>query len=128
MISDLNDAKHFINKVSIKNPPFPVELTISESAIEDELTFNILFKVKHRDSGYDMNLTFAFAFRIPVRDDVLLEFVESRLRAAWLHELHECLHVDGKRLHDPHPYGDGSFNIEDRDLVKPFSTEIGSHK
>lgn len=122
MINDIEEARRCLKRVSIRNPPFPVLLEIHDTG-----RLTITLTVKDRDHGFEVHVMFDFEILLPITDAIFLEVVESRLRAAWLHELHECYHVDGVRINDPHPTSSRSFDLVARDLMKPLPNEVAKH-
>ena len=58
--------------------------------------------VRDMDSGAYRDQALLFDCALPVSRQKFMRFVEVSIREALLHEIYESLHVDGKRVRDPH--------------------------
>lgn len=103
MIKTFEDAKKRLERITLNNPPFPISLSILEGA-EGDLTLMVETSVLDRDTGKDLIIEFKFGFYLPLEDDDFDCWVNSRVRAVFIHEFEECFFVDGKRYRDPHPF------------------------
>lgn len=94
-------ARKELARVSLVHPPFPIALCVRDfrrSMFELEVTLTVL----DTSSGVPSNQPLVFECALPVSRRKFVRFVEVAVREAVLHEIYESLHVDGKRVRDPH--------------------------
>ena len=94
-------AQRELVRVTFVHPPFPITLGVRDfrrSMIELEVTM----LVRDTNNGYYRNQPLVFECALPVSRQKFVRFVEVSIREAVLHEIYESLHVDGKRIRDPH--------------------------
>jgi len=67
---------------------------------------HVTLVTRHRDSGAEIAIEFGDDIPLTISTpEEALDFVYDRARHAWVHELNEALHVDGKRRRDLHIEG-----------------------
>jgi len=101
MIRNTKAAQRELLRVALVHPPFPIVLRVRDfrrSLFELEM----LMTVPDTNSGRYICQTLVFECALPVSRHKFIRFVETALREAVMHELYESLHVDGKRVRDPH--------------------------
>src|ERR1700722_394371 len=99
-----------VSRFKIQHAPFPIELKVKDyrESFSNSITLQVILEVKHWDTG----LLGPLIIEEPV-DPIQLEFdngdddywfsnFRSLIRKAVLHEIDECLYVDGERRFDPH--------------------------
>lgn len=106
------EAVDQIRTLAVQSGNLPIRalhVKVSEIGITMRTTMSVL----DRDSGQEVLLqistTLSHLGASLVPHTPMLELVREALRAAILHELDECLLVDGKRKWDPHKEGPHSY-------------------
>ena len=117
MIHTEQQACEALQRVTVKNPPFPIHLAIRNRFGINYL--NAIIKVKDRDGGHPIEVNFNFDIPTPISLSLFYDYIESRVQAVFLHEFYECFHVSGVRVKDPHPYG-GSDISANFDMLPPL--------
>lgn len=101
LIRTTRDAVKELRRVTLVRPPFPIKLGIRyfrRWMFELEITMTVL----DTNSGAHRNQRLLFECALPVSRQKFVRFVEVAVREAVLHEIYESLHIDGKRVCDPH--------------------------
>lgn len=94
-------AQRELARVTLTHPPFPITLRIRDFG-RSRFELEVLMTVPDTNSGIVINQPLVFECALPVSRQKFLRFVEVSIREAVLHELYESLHMDGKRIRDPH--------------------------
>ncbi len=102
----LADVRESIMRCKIKNPPFPITMTVHGGDYMGVLGSGVLVMfdatVKDRDSGHDIHLKCGRTFYTTESDAYIVREIESVVKEIFMHEFSECWHLDGFRVHDPH--------------------------
>lgn len=102
-LSDPQEAIRLLERVSLKNPPFPLSWRIRPNSIG--IYVDVTARLPDRDTGVERLQGFNLSLGLPTHPDFLLFWFEKSLRAIFMHEFEECFHVDDRRVHDPHKAG-----------------------
>lgn len=114
MIRTIKEFEQCLQRIEIRNPPFPISIYIRELVGIARLHIDTV--VNDRDDGRPTEVHFNFKLE-PMYEEQFIEYVESCLRGVFLHELAETFHLDGVRVHEPHP--DGTSRLQMTDLYRP---------
>lgn len=102
----LDDVRASIKRCEIKNPPFPITMTIDPDPYFGALGSGVMVrfdaKVKDRDGGHEIALQCGRIFYTTESDAYIVREIEAVVKEIFMHEFHECWHMDGIRVHDPH--------------------------
>lgn len=103
-------------RYSMRNFPFPITIGISipdGRSLDPLIQVRIVARLRDRNTGRPVDIAFADAlpflgfasarFSITMLDDFIFRSVEKVV----LHEVAECFHLDGVRVHDPHRHEPG---------------------
>jgi len=101
MIRSTKAAQKELLRVSLVHPPFPIELCVRNFR-RSLFELEVRLTVPDTNNGDYRNQTLVFECALPVSRHKFIRFVETAMREAAMHELYESLHVDGKRVRDPH--------------------------
>jgi hypothetical protein len=94
--------------IELRGFPAEIHVAIDPPNTPETRTLTRMVKVemqvRHRDTGERTRIVIANSFPDDLDKDprALADFVRYMVREALLHELDECLYLDGKRLNDPH--------------------------
>lgn len=96
-----------LRRVMFKNPPFPIEVMFvprRELGDARARTVACVFEIRVacRETGRQIRVSHPFTLNTCMDDEQLLRIIHAEARRVFLHELDECFHVDGERVHDPH--------------------------
>ncbi len=92
------------DRIEIRNPPFPMYMSIEPGSFHDSGRLIIRARVPDRDGGHPIDVMHPFPIPDPRYRAMMPfeEFVWDCIRNVVMHEAAECFHVDGVRVRDPH--------------------------
>jgi len=85
-------------RVDLRASAIPTEIV--HVVRDGKSTISVMVWAPHRDTGEDG--WWSHMYEVPADVTDVVAFTVSCVQAAWRHELDEALHVDGRRLRDPH--------------------------
>ena len=99
----LEELYALVNRVTVRNPPFPIRIWADVDIMSFAVHVVVSWQVKDRDAGHQITVSTVRTIRPEMSEAMTLMVIESAVREAFNHEFAECFHVDGKRIYDPHP-------------------------
>lgn len=99
--------QRLVNRVTLRSQwPMRMSLAVEFVELGDALRVVIKMRVKDIHSAEDINVysaeQFDHEYLMAHRDDYIVRAICALVKRAVMHELDECLLVDGKQVHDPH--------------------------
>lgn len=103
MISSWKAAAKVTERVTFQYPPFPIAVALYPGTRSDAV-LRIETTVKDRVDGSQSLVVHTFMLDLPIAKQDLLDFIEARCRAVFLHEFQESFCIGGQRVRDPHVF------------------------
>lgn len=99
------ELRALIARVTLVRPAIPTEIGLrADMTTEGPMSYALAVRtvVPDTDTGGTATITHYLPLDASLADDEVIAFVRAAVRAIWLHEADEALHVDGARRWDPH--------------------------
>jgi hypothetical protein len=106
----LGDLCVHVARVDLRASAIPTELLLRtgrECGLDVEYVLTVQTWAPHRDTGVEGWSRHIFAVPDDISPSAVVAFTVDCVQAAWRHEMDEALHVDGRRLRDPHAGEEG---------------------
>lgn len=112
VVRDPDEAIRLLNRVELKNPPFPISFDCHDE--DGYIEVRVTSELKARDTGEFWRQVAFFSITLPAPAPFIVFSLEKALRSVFMHEFEECFHFEGRRVHEPHPGGSPMIHEYDR--------------